>query len=61
MKKKKKFDLNMKLAFESIEKDVSSALGSDVKINDKGNKGTIQISYYSTDEFDKIIEILNKK
>jgi len=60
-KKKKKIDLNMKLAFESIEKDISSSLGSDVKITDKGNKGTIQISYYSKDEFDKIIEILNKK
>ena len=51
----------MKLAFESIEKDISSSLGSDVKITDKGNKGTIQISYYSKEEFDKIIEILNKK
>jgi len=60
-KKTKKIDLNLKLAFESIEKSVSSSLGSDVKITDNGNKGTIQISYYSKEEFDKIIEILNKK
>lgn len=59
-KKSKKVDLNLKLAFESIEKSISSSLGSDVKITDKGNKGTIQISYYSKEEFDKIIEILNK-
>ena len=59
-KKPKKIDLNLKLAFESIEKEVSSSLGSDIKITDKGNKGTIQISYYSKEEFDRIIEILNK-
>lgn len=59
-KKTKKVDLNVKLAFESIEKDISSALGTDVKIADKGNKGTIQISYYSKDELERIIEILNK-
>lgn len=59
-KKTKKIDLNLKLAFESIEKSVSSSLGSDVKITDNGNKGTIQISYYSKEELERIIEILNK-
>lgn len=59
-KKEKKLDLNLKLAFESIEKAISSALGTNVKIADKGNKGTIQISYYSKEELERITEILNK-
>ena len=58
--KKKKVNLSVKLAFEKIEKSISSALGTNVKIADKGNKGTIQISYYSKEELERIIEILNK-
>ena len=58
--KKKKVNLSVKLAFEKIEKSISSAFGTNVKIADKGNKGTIQISYYSKEELERIIEILNK-
>ena len=58
--KNKKVNLSVKLAFEKIEKSISSALGTNVKIADKGNKGTIQISYYSKEELERIIEILNK-
>lgn len=58
--KKPKTDLNLKLAFEAIEKSMSSALNTKVKINDKGNKGTIQIEYYSSDELQRLTEILNK-
>ena len=58
--KKKKVNLSVKLAFETIEKSISSALGTNVKISDKGNKGTIQISYYSKEELERITEILNK-
>ncbi len=56
---KPKTDLNLKLAFEAIEKSMSSALNTKVKINDKGNKGTIQIEYYSSDELQRLTEILN--
>lgn len=56
---KPKTDLNLKLAFEAIEKSMSSALNTKVKINDRGNKGTIQIEYYSSDELQRLTEILN--
>lgn len=60
-KKTKKVNLNKKLAFDEIEKSVSSILGANVKINDKGNKGTIKIEYYSAEELEKIIKILSSK
>lgn len=58
---KHKTNLNLKLAFETIEKSMSSALNAKVKIVDKGNKGTIQIEYYSSEELQRITDILNKK
>lgn len=58
-KKAPRLDLNLKLAFEAIEKSMSSALGAKVKIADKGNRGTIQIEYYSKEELQRITEILN--
>lgn len=60
VKKEKKIDLNLKLAFNEIEKSMSSSLGTNVKIADKGNRGTIQIEYYSAEELERIVNILNK-
>ncbi len=60
-KKEKKIDLNLKLAFDEIEKSMSSSLGTNVKIADKGNKGTIQIEYYSAEELERIVKILSKE
>ena len=59
--KPKKVNLNKKLAFDEIEKEVSSILGANVKITDKGNKGTVKIEYYSMEELDKIIKKLSSK
>lgn len=60
-KKEKKEDLNVRLAFKEIEKSVSSSLGTNVKISSKGDKGTIQIEYYSSEQLERIIKILSKK
>lgn len=60
LKKEKKIDLNLKLAFNEIEKSMSSSLGTNVKIADRGNRGTIQIEYYSAEELERIVNILNK-
>lgn len=60
-KKEKKADLNVRLAFKEIEKSVSSSLGTNVKISSKGDKGTIQIEYYSSEQLERIIKILSKK
>lgn len=57
-KPKKEVDLNIKLAFETIEKNVSSLLGTKVKIVDKNNKGKIQIEYYSAKDLERIIKII---
>ena len=60
-KKEKKVDLNLQLAFKEIEKTMSSSLGTNVKISSKGNKGTIQIEYYSSEQLEKLIKVLSKK
>ena len=60
-KKEKKIDLNVQLAFKEIEKSMSSSLGTNVKIAAKGNKGTIQIEYYSSEELERIVKILGGK
>ncbi len=57
-KKEKKLDLNIKLAFEAIEKNVADVLGTKVKILDKNNKGKIQIDYYSAGDLERIIKII---
>ena len=60
-KPKKEVDLNLKLAFETIEKNLSSILGTKVKIADKNNKGKIQIEYYSAKDLERIIKIIEKR
>lgn len=55
----KKIDLNVKLAFEKIEKEMSSVLGTKVKISDKNNKGKIQIDYYSAGDLERIMKIIS--
>lgn len=58
-KQEKKVDLNVKLAFEKIEKQMSSFLGTKVKISDKNNKGKIQIDYYSAGDLERIMKIIS--
>lgn len=57
-KPKKEIDLNLKLAFETIEKNVSAVLGTKVKIIDNNNKGKIQIEYYSAKDLERILKII---
>lgn len=56
-----KKDLNMTLALKEIEKEISVKLGSNVKIKDKGNKGTVSVEYYSSEELERIVNILSGK
>ncbi len=58
-KKEKSQNLNIKLAFEKIEKEISDILGTKVKINDKNNKGKIQIEYYSAKDLERILKIIS--
>ena len=40
--------------------ELKKALGTQVKIIDKGGEGKIEIEYYSKDELERLIEILIK-
>lgn len=60
-REKKETDLNLKLAFEAIEKNVSQILGTKVKILDKANKGKIQIEYYSAKDLERIVKLIENK
>ena len=59
-KKEQKLDLNVKLAFDTIEKELSDVLGTKVKIANKNNKGKIQIEYYSAGDLERILKIISK-
>ncbi len=43
---------------KKMEDDLVSKLGTKVEIKHSGNKGRIEISYYSLDDFDRIMEII---
>ena len=43
---------------ESIEERLISHLGTKVRIHHRGNRGKIEIEYYSLDELDRLLEIL---
>ena len=58
-KKKTKTDISRSLAFDEAEKKISSIIGANVKINDKGDKGTVKIEYFSSDELKKILKLLS--
>lgn len=44
--------------FKAIESDIKDNIGAKVKINEKNNKGTIQLSFYSRDELERLIDLL---
>ena len=58
-KKETKENLNIKLAYEKIEKSIEDILGTKVKISGKKNKGKIQIDYYSAKDLERIVKIIS--
>jgi len=58
-KPESKTDLNVKLAYEKIEKNMEGVLGTKVKISGKKNKGKIQIDYYSAKDLERIVKIIS--
>ncbi len=62
-KPKKKSEPNpvdYKIEIKQLEERLKTALGTKVKIHHKTNRGKIEIEYYSNDEFDRILELLEK-
>lgn len=47
------------LYYVNIQKQMESALGTKVQINNKKNKGKIEIEYYSLEDFERILDLLN--
>ena len=41
-----------------VEEELKAALGTKVTINNTGNKGKIEIEYYSKDELERLLELL---
>lgn len=59
-KVKKEMDVN-DLIYRSIEEKITSIVGTKVTINQKSNnKGKIEIEYYSNDELERIIDLIQR-
>jgi len=43
---------------ESLQEKLTHSLGTKVRIHHKGRKGSIEIEYYSLDEFERLLDIL---
>ena len=53
-----KMSAEVKMAIKDMENSFSKHFGTKVKIKEANGKGKIEISYYSHDEFERIMEIL---
>ncbi len=54
-KKKNPVDEEMRRYLASIEKKLSTSLGTKVKIQNKKNRGKIEIEYYNNEDFERIM------
>ena len=52
LKKKKNPDV------ARVEEELKSILGTKVNINSKGNKGSLEIEYYTKDDLERLLELL---
>lgn len=58
---KKKVEYGDETTYKSIENSIKEIIGSNVSINRKNkNKGRIEIEYYSNEELERIVELLNR-
>ena len=54
-KKKNPVDEEMRRYLASIETKLSKSLGTKVKIQNKKNRGKIEIEYYNNEDFERIM------
>ena len=57
-KPRKKININLKLAFENLEKHIGDIFSTKVTIVDKKGKGKITIDYYSKEDLERITKLL---
>lgn len=58
IKKKSQHEQEMERYLASLENNLSSVLGTKVKIHNNKNKGKIEIQYYSNDDFERIMRMI---
>ena len=46
------------VSYKDIESDLKDALGARVRIREKNDRGTIQLSFFSRDELERLVELL---
>ena len=46
------------MSIKEVEQRLTSSLGTRVRLKDKQGKGIIQISYYSNEDLDRLLELL---
>ncbi len=59
-KKPTKEEIEIQRNIKALEESLSSELGTKIKIINKKNKGKIEIPYYSTEDFERIINLIKK-
>ena len=58
--KKTKEEIEIASYIKSLETEISSELGTKIKIINKKNKGKIEIPYSSSEDFERIIKLIKK-
>lgn len=58
--KKTKEEVEIARYIKTLESEISSELGTKIKIINKKNKGKIEIPYSSAEDFDRIIKLIKK-
>lgn len=59
-KNNNKNEVKINPIYKSIEEKMKELLGTKVKITNKNKKGKIEIEYYSEEEFERIIDIIQR-
>jgi ParB family transcriptional regulator, chromosome partitioning protein len=57
----KKPDPAYSLSIKEVERRLTGALGTRVHLKDRQGKGTIQISYFSNEDLDRLLDLLERK
>ena len=57
-KAEKQIDPEREHLYRQLEENMKSVLGTQVRINNRGNKGKIEIEYYSQDDLDRLLVMI---
>ena len=58
---REKSNVQQEAVYKKVSEKLQEHLGTKVEILDRGGKGKIEISYYSSDELERIIELIGEK